>query len=164
MSVTQVKSAMDKLNAEIPNTLNSLDKLIDILIEVDDSTSNLVASPASRLQANLSVLESNIEFIYNMTNVELHIFFREYNTLLSKTIGKIGRLKTTLDVLISESNFMYIMYMLDIGTGKSFKQGNMGNDLKNHITQLVMFRDTLIKLKSDTTINNSNLIIKNNRG
>ena len=164
MSVTQVKSAMDKLNAEIPNTLNSLNNLITILIEVDDSTSNLVASPASRLQENLSVLESNIEFLYNMTNVELHILFREYNALLSKTIGEIGRLKITLDVLISDSKFMYIMYMLDIGTGKFFKQDNMNNDLKNNIPQLVMFRDTLIKLKSDTTINNSNLIIKNNRG
>ena len=164
MSVTQVKSAMDKLNAEFQSTLNSLDNLITILIGVDDSTSNLVASPSSRLKANLSVLKSNIEYLYNMTRVELHIFFREYNESLSKTIVEIDILKTTLDVLISDSKFIYMMYLLDIGTGNFFKHDNMASDLKNNIPQLVMFRETLIKLQSDTTINNSKLIIKNNRG
>ena len=164
MSVTQVKNSMYKLNAEISNTLNSVNNLINILSGVTESTSNLVASPSSRLQANLSALESDIKFLHNMTGVELHILFREYNTLLSKTIVEIGRVETTLDVLISDSKLVYTIYLLIIFMRGFLKHTKRGNDLKNHIPQLVRFRALLIKLQSATTINNSKLIIKNNRG
>ena len=164
MSVTQVKSAMYELNAEISNTLNSVNNLINILSGVTDSTSNLIASPSSRLKANLSVLERDVKFLHNMTGVELHILFREYNTLLSKTIVEIGRVENTLDILISDSKLVYMIQMLIIFMKGFLKRTHRGNDLKNHIPQLVRFRAILIKLQSATTINNNKLIIKNNRG
>ena len=164
MSVTQVKNSMYKLNAEISNTLNSVNNLINILSVSTESTSNLLASPSSRLQANLSVLESDIKFLHSMTGVELHILFRDYNTLLSKTIVEIGRVETTLDILISDSKLVYMIYMLITFMRGFLKITKRGNDLKNHIPQLVRFRAILIKLQSATAINNSKLIIRNNRG
>ena len=164
MSVTQVKNSMHTLNVEISNTLNSVNNLISILSGVTESTSNLIASPSSRLKTNLSVLESDIKFLHNMTGVELHILFRDYNTLLSKTIVEIGKVETTLDVLISDSKLVYMIYLLTIFMRGVLKHTNRGNDLKNHIPKLVRFRTLLTKLKSATTINNSKLIIKNNRG
>ena len=164
MSVTQVKNSMYKLNAEISNTLNSVNNLINILSASTESTSNLLASPSSRLKMNLSVLESDIKFLHSMTGVELHILFRDYNTLLSKTIVEIGRVETTLDVLISDSKLVYMIYMLITFMRGFLKHTQRGNDLKNHIPKLVRFRAILIKLQSATTINNSKLIIKNNRG
>ena len=164
MSVTQVKNGMYKLNAEISNTLNSVNNLINILSASTESTSNLLASPSSRLKMNLSVLESDIKFLHSMTGVELHILFRDYNTLLSKTIVEIGRVETTLDILISDSKLVYMIYLLITFMRGFLKHTKRGNDLKNHIPQLVRFRALLIKLQSATTTNNSKLIIKNNRG
>lgn len=164
MSVTQVKNSMYKLNAEISNTLNSVNNLINVLSGVTESTSNLVASPSSRLKANLSVLESDIKFLHNMTGAELHILFKDYNTLLSKTIVEIGRVETTLDVLISDSKLVYAIYLLIIFMRGFLKHTKRGDSLKTHIPQLVRFRAILTRLQSTTNINNSKLIIKNNRG
>ena len=164
MGVKQVKNSMYKLNTEISTTLNSLNNLISLLNGVTESTSNLVASPSSRLKMNLSMLESNIKFLYNMTSVELHILFREYNRLLSKTITEINRLETSLNELIADSKELYMLYMIDIFM-KGFLEYNMSEqDLKKHIPQLNQFRTILNKLQLDTKTNNSKLIIKNNRG
>lgn len=164
MGVKQVKNSMYKLNTEILTTLNSLNNLISLLNGVTESTSNLVASPSSRLQMNLSMLESDIKFLHNMTGVELHILFREYNRLLSKTITDINRLETSLNELIVDSEELYMLYMLDVAM-EGFLEYNMGEqDLKKHIPQLNQFRTILNKLQLDTKTNNSKLIIKNNRG
>ena len=165
MSVTQVKNSMYKLNAEISNTLNSVNNLINILSVSTESTSNLLASPSSRLQANLSVLESDIKFLHSMTGVELHILFRDYNTLLSKTIVEIGRLKILLDELIEDSRVLFTycifnMYTWAIVSGYY----KVDYNLKKYIPKLLRFREILTRLQSATTINNSKLIIRNNRG
>ena len=164
MGVKQVKNSMYKLNTEISTTLNSLNNLITLLDGVTESTSNLVASPASSLKKNLSMLESDIKFLHYMTGVELHILFREYNILLSKTITDIIKLKTSLIELIVDSKELYTLYMLDLSM-EGFLEYNMSKqDLKKHIPQLNQFRNTLNKLQLDTKTNNSKLIIKNNRG
>lgn len=164
MGVKQVKNSMYKLNTEISTTLNSLNNLISLLNGVTESTSNLVASPSSRLKMNLSMLESDIKFLHNMTGVELHILFREYNRLLSKTITDINRLETSLNELIVDSKELYMLYMIDMAM-EGFLEYNMSEqDLKKHIPQLNQFRTILNKLQLDTKTNNSKLIIKNNRG
>lgn len=164
MGVKQVKNSMYKLNTEISTTLNSLNNLISLLNGVTESTSNLVASPSSRLKMNLSMLESDIKFLHNMTGVELHILFREYNRLLSKTITDINRLETSLNELIVDSKELYMLYMINMFM-KGFLEYNMSEqDLKKHIPQLNQFRTILNKLQLDTKTNNSKLIIKNNRG
>lgn len=163
MGVKQVKNSMYKLNIEISTTLNSLNNLISLLNGVTESTSNLVASPSSRLKMNLSMLESDIKFLHNMTGVELHILFREYNRLLSKTITDINRLETSLNELIVDSKVLYMFYMIDMAM-EGFLEYNMNEqDLKKHIPQLNHFRTILNKLQLDTKTNNSKLIIKNNR-
>ena len=164
MGVKQVKNSMYKLNTEISTTLNSLNNLISLLNGVTESTSNLVASPSSRLKMNLSMLESDIKFLHNMTGFELHILFREYNRLLSKTIADINRLETSLNELIVDSKELYMLYMIDMAM-EGFLEYNMSEqDLKKHIPQLNQFRTILNKLQLDTKTNNSKLIIKNNRG
>ena len=164
MGVKQVKNSMYKLNTEISTTLNSLNNLITLLDGVTESTSNLVASPASSLKKNLSMLESDIKFLHYMTVVELHILFREYNILLSKTITDIIKLKTSLIELIVDSKELYVLYMLDLSM-EGFLEYNMSvQDLKKHIPQLNQFRTLLNKLQLATKTNNSKLIIKNNRG
>lgn len=163
MGVKQVKNSMYKLNTEISTTLNSLNNLISLLNGVTESTSNLVASPASRLKMNLSMLESDIKFLHNMTGVELHILFREYNRLLSKTITDIDRLETSLNELIVDSKELYMLYMIDVSM-EGFLYNMSEQDLKKHIPQLNQFRTILNKLQLDTKTNNSKLIIKNNRG
>lgn len=164
MGVKQVKNSMYKLNTEISTTLNSLNNLISLLNGVTESTSNLVASPSSRLKMNLSMLENDIKFLHNMTGVELHILFREYNRLLSKTITDINRLETSLNELIVDSKELYKLYTLDMSV-EGFLEYNMSEqDLKKHIPQLNQFRTILNKLQLDTKTNNSKLIIKNNRG
>ena len=166
MGVKQVKNSMYKLNTEISTTLNSLNNLISLLNGVTESTSNLVASPSSRLKMNLSMLESDIKFLHNMTGVELHIFFREYNKLLSKTITDIDRLETSLNELIVDSKDVYRSYMIDMSMeGEGFLECIICEQvLKKHIPQLNQFRTILNKLQLDTKTNNSKLIIKNNRG
>ena len=164
MGVKQVKNSMYKLNTEISTTLNSLNNLISLLNGVTESTSNLVASPSSRLKMNLSMLESDIKFLHNMTGVELHILFREYNRLLSKTITDINRLETSLNELIVDSKELYMLYMIDMIMGGFLEYNMSEQDLKKHIPQLNQFRTILNKLQLDTKTNNSKLIIKNNRG
>ena len=164
MGVKQVKNSMYKLNTEISTTLNSLNNLISLLNGVTKSTSNLVASPSSRLKMNLSMLESDIKFLHNMTGVELHILFREYNRLLSKTITDINRLETSLNELIVDSKELYMLYMIDMIMGGFLEYNMSEQDLKKHIPQLNQFRTILNKLQLDTKTNNSKLIIKNNRG
>ena len=164
MGVKQVKNSMYKLNTEISTTLNSLNNLISLLNGVTESTSNLVASPSSRLKMNLSVLESDVKFLHNMTGVELHILFREYNTSLSKTITEIDRLETSLNKLIADSKELYMLYIISMGMGGFLINSMVKQDLKKHIPQLNQFRTILNKLQLDTKTNNSKLIIKNNRG
>jgi hypothetical protein len=164
MGVKQVKNSMYKLNTEISTTLNSLNNLISLLNGVTKSTSNLVASPSSRLKMNLSMLESDIKFLHNMTGVELHILFREYNRLLSKTITDINRLETSLNELIVDSKELYMLYMIDMAMGGFLEYNMSEQDLKKHIPDLNQFRTILNKLQLDTKTNNSKLIIKNNRG
>jgi hypothetical protein len=164
MGVKQVKNSMYKLNTEISTTLNSLNNLISLLNGVTESTSNLVASPSSRLKMNLSMLESDIKFLHNMTGVELHILFREYNRLLSKTITDINRLETSLNELIVDSKELYMLYMINMFMGGFLEYNMSEQDLKKHIPQLNQFRTILNKLQLDTKTNNSKLIIKNNRG
>ena len=164
MGVKQVKNSMYKLNTEISTTLNSLNNLISLLNGVTESTSNLVASPSSRLKMNLSMLESDIKFLHNMTGVELHILFREYNRLLSETITDINRLETSLNKLIADSIELYIIYMISMGMGFILISTMIERNIKKHIPQLKQFKTILNKLQLDTTTNNSKLIIKNNRG
>lgn len=164
MGVKQVKNSMYKLNTEISITLNSLNNLISLLNGVTESTSNLVASPSIRLKMNLSMLESDIKFLHNMTGVELHILFREYNRLLSKTITDINRLETSLNELIVDSKVLYMFYMIDMVMEGFLEYDMSEQDLKKHIPQLNQFRNILNKLQLDTKTNNSKLIIKNNRG
>ena len=165
MSVTQVKNSMNKLNAELSNTLNSVNNLISVVNSGTVTTSVIVISPSNRLKASLSVLESDIKVLNNMTSVELHILFKEYNTLLSKTIGEIGRLKTLLDKLIEDSKVLFTyciinMYAWAIVSGYY----RVDYNLKQYIPKLVEFRAILTRLQSATNINNSKLIIRNNRG
>lgn len=165
MSVTKVKNSMSKLNAELSNTLNSVNNLISIVNSGTVTTSVIVISPSNRLKASLSVLESDIKVLNNMTGVELHILFKEYNTLLSKTIVEIGRLKTLLDKLIEDSKVLFTfciinMYAWAIVSGYYAVDYN----LKQYIPKLVEFRAILTRLQSATNINNSKLIIRNNRG
>lgn len=178
MSVRAVKNSMHKLNAQISSTLNSVNNLISILNGPTGNTIDLVPSASNRLKANLSVLESNAKTLHKMTADELHIFFREYNTLLSKTIVETSRMKTMLDVLVSDSKMVYILFTLLIFMTGVFRQANstsisirvvtkekwIGPNLKRHIPKLVRFREKLVKLQSATTVNNNKLIIKNNRG
>ena len=164
MGVKQVKNSMYKLNTEISTTLNSLNNLISLLNGVTESTSNLVASPSSRLKMNLSMLERDVKFLHNMTGVELHIFFREYNRLLSKTITDINKLETSLNELIVDSKELYMLYMINMAMGGFLEYNMSEQDLKKHIPQLNQFRTILNKLQLDTKTNNSKLIIKNNRG
>ena len=165
MSVTQVKNSMNKLNAELSNTLNSVNNLINTVNSGTVTTSTIVVSPSNRLRLNLYALERDIKYLHNMTGVELHILFKEYNTLLSKTIVEIGRLKILLDELIEDSKVLFTyciinMYAWAIVSGYY----KVDYNLKKYIPKLVEFRTILTKLQSDTTINNSKLIIKNNRG
>ena len=156
---------MSKLNVELSNTLNSLNNLISVVNSGTVTTSVIVISPSNRLKASLSVLERDIKVLHNMTGAELHIFFKEYNTLLSKTIGEIGRLKTLLDKLIEDSKALFTyciinMYAWAIVSGYY----SVDYNLNQYIPKLLEFRSILIKLQSATNINNSKLIIKNNRG
>ena len=113
---------------------------------------------------NLSMLESDIKFLHNMTGVELHILFREYNSLLSNTITDINKVETSLNELIVDSKELYMLHMIDMAM-EGFLEYNMSEqDLKKHIPQLNQFRNILNKLQLDTKTNNSKLIIKNNRG
>ena len=165
MSVTKVKNSMSKLNAELSNTLNSVNNLISIVNAGTVTTSTIVVSPSNRLRLNLYALERDIKYLHNMTGVELHILFKEYNTLLSKTIGEIGRLKTLLSELIEDSRVLFTfcifnMYALAIIE----RYYAVDYNLKKYIPKLVEFRTILTRLQSSTTTNNSKLIIRNNRG
>ena len=165
MSVTQVKNSMNKLNAELSNTLNSVNNLISVVNGGTVTTSTIVVSPSNRLRLNLSALERDIKYLHNMTGVELHILFKEYNTFLSNTIVEIGRLKILLDELIESSRVLFTycifnMYAWAIVEGYY----KIDYDLKKYIPKLSEFRTTLTRLQSDTTTNNSKLIIRNNRG
>lgn len=165
MSVTQVKNSMNKLNAELSNTLNSVNNLISIVNGGTVTTSTIVVSPSNRLRLNLSVLERDIKYLHNITGVELHILFKEYNTFLSNTIVEIGRLKILLDELIEDSRVLFTfciinMYAWAIVSGYY----KVDYNLKKYIPKLVEFRAILTRLQSATTTNNSKLIIRNNRG
>lgn len=165
MSVTQVKNSMNKLNAELSNTLNSVNNLISTVNAGTVTTSTIVVSPSNRLRLNLYTLERDIKYLLNMTGAELHIFFRDYNTLLSKTIVEIGRMETVLNELIEDSRVLFTfcilnMYAWAIVSGYY----KVDYNLKKYIPKLVEFRTILTRLQSDTNINNSKLIIKNNRG
>ena len=165
MSVTQVKNSMSKLNAELSNTLNSVNNLISVVNAGTVTTSTIVVSPSNRLRLNLYALERDIKYLHNMTAVELHILFKEYNTLLSKTIVEIGRVKKLLAELIEDSRVLFTfciinMYAWAIVSGYY----KVDYDLKKYIPKLVEFRAILTRLQSDTNINNSKLIIRNNRG
>ena len=165
MSVTQVKNSMSKLNAELSNTLNSVNNLISTVNSGTVTTSTIVVSPSNRLRLNLSVLERDIKYLHNMTGVELHILFKEYNTLLSKTIVEIGRLKTLLDKLIEDSRVLFTYCIINMYAW-AIVEGyyKIDYNLKKYIPKLVEFRAILTRLQSETNINNSKLIIKNNRG
>ena len=164
MGVKQVKNSMYKLNTEISTTLNSLNNLISSLNGVAESTTNLVASHSSKLKMNLSMLESNIKILHNITEVELHILFREYNILLSKTITEINRLETSLYELVVDSVKEYMLYMLYKSMEDILEYSMSDQDFKKYIPQLNQFKTILKKLQLDTNTNNSKLIIKNNRG
>lgn len=168
MSVRKVKNSMNKLNMLTSKTLNSLNNLINMLSWGTVNTNDLITRHANRLANNLSVLERDIEHLYSMTSEELHIFFRNYNSLLSKTIVEIGDIETKLDKLISDSE---VEPSIEVLISDRVVNGTLllqvffiGVDLKPYIPQLVRFKATLIKLQSETTNNNNNLIIKNNRG
>ena len=164
MGVKQVKNSMYKLNTEISTTLNSLNNFISLLNGVNESDSIVVARHTSRLKMNLSMLESDIKFLHNMTRVELHILFRGYNTFLSRTITESNRLETSLNELKVDSLTLYMWYILNMSMGGTLKYNMSKQDLKKHIPKLNQFRTILNKLQSDTNTNNSKLIIKNNRG
>ena len=165
MSVTQVKNSMNKLNAELSNTLNSVNNLISVVNGGTVTTSTIVVSPSNRLRLNLYALERDIKYLHSMTGVELHILFKEYNTLLSKTIVEIGRIKILLGELIESSRVLFTyclfnMYAWAIVEGYY----KIEYDLRKYIPKLSEFRTTLTRLQSATTTNNSKLIIRNNRG
>lgn len=168
MSVRKVKNSMNKLNRLTSKTLNSLNNLINMLSWETGNTNDLITRQANRLANNLSVLERGIEYLYSMTSEELHIFFRNYNAMLSKTIVEIGDIETKLDELIYDSE---VKPSIEVLISDRVVNGTIhllvffiGVDLKQYIPQLVRFKATLIKLQSETTINNNKLIIKNNRG
>ena len=165
MSVTQVKNSMNKLNAELSNTLNSVNNLISTVNAGTVTTSTIVVSPSNRLRLNLSTLERDIKYLHNMTADELHIFFKEYNTLLSKTIVEIGRLKILLGELIEDSRVLFTFCIINMYAW-AIVEGyyKVDYNLKKYIPQLVEFRTILTRLQSVTNINNSKLIIRNNRG
>ena len=165
MSVTQVKNSMYKLNAEISNTLNSVNNLISTVNMGTVNTSTIVVSPSNRLRLNLYALERDIKYLHSMTGVELHILFKEYNTLLSKTIVEIGRVKKLLAELIEDSRVLFTFCIINMYALAIIERYyDVDYDLKKYIPQLMRFRAILTRLQSDTNLNNSKLIIKNNRG
>ena len=165
MSVTKVKNSMSKLNAEISNTLNSVNNLISTVNMGTVNTSTIVVSPSNRLRLNLYALERDIKYLHSMTGVELHILFKEYNTLLSKTIVEIGRVKKLLAELIEDSRVLFTFCIINMYALAIIERYyDVDYDLKKYIPQLMRFRAILTRLQSDTNLNNSKLIIKNNRG
>lgn len=165
MSVTQVKNSMNKLNAELSNTLNSVNNLISTVNAGTVTTSTIVVSPSNRLRLNLYALERDITYLHSMTGVELHILFKEYNTLLSKTIVEIGSLKNLLAELIEDSRVLFTFCIINMYALAIIERYyEVDYDLKKYIPQLMRFRAILTRLQSDTNLNNSKLIIRNNRG
>ena len=165
MSVTQVKNSMNKLNAELSNTLNSVNNLISIVNSGTVTTSVIVISPSNRLNASLAVLERDIKYLHSITGVELHILFKEYNTLLSETIVEIGRLKILIYELIESSRVLFTYCLINMYAWAIISSYyKIEYDLKKYVPKLVRFREILTRLQSATTTNNSKLIIRNNRG
>lgn len=163
-SVRIVKSKMNVLGTNISNTSNSLNNLITLLQGITESTSRLISSPTDKLISDLKTFREGLRGLYNITRVELDVFFQDYNSTCNKVLNMIEPLIVDLQKLKLTSKTLYLLYLIDIAMGGFLKYNLSEEDLKKHIPMIRRFLNEIKILKEKTIYNNNKLIIKNNRG
>ena len=161
MGVKQVKNSMNKLNIDVNNAINSLNSLMSVLSSVSIETTNSLHTPISRTFRDLDNLNSSIKEVYKITSVELHIFFKQYNTLLANSETYILQGAYDLTDLYTISKTYDYVYQLYLSTEFVLYVGYDEKYLTDYLSDLRTLKNKLEQIKQETIINNNKLIIKN---
>ena len=163
-NVRTVKSQMNVLNSTIQVTNNSINNVLSTVDSVNDSNCNSVIPPCEKLLNDLGNLQSILSRVYSLTSAELHIFFEEYNREMNENILLINQVIPNIVELMAGVLILHGLYLMSMAMEGFLKYDLSMSEFEGFVFPI---RDLSLKLQllnQSTMMNNSKLIIKNNRG
>lgn len=160
MSVGVIKSELTRFQSELQNCITQCDNLIHVLNGVTTGTSNTVLTPVSKLTQSIEKQGNLLNSLYTDCVTELHIFFREYNSMLSKLKKSNARVKSKIKELEETAKDLYLLVLVDCSIEGFLEYYLSERDLKAFTPEIVRYKNELFKLQFETQKRNKNLIVK----
>lgn len=160
MSVGVIKSELTRFQSELQNCITQCDNLIHVLNGVTIGTSNRVLTPVSTLTQSIEKQGNLLNSLYTDCVTELHIFFREYNSMLSKLKKSNARVKSKIKELKETAYELHLLVLIDYSIEWFLEYDLSEQDLKAFTPEIVRYKNELFKLQFETQKRNKNLIVK----
>lgn len=157
MSIRAVKNNMYQSYSSCTILENNLSQLISILNSVDDSSANIVSQYISTIDYTMNTVKRNFERMLQLNEIELHIFFSEFNDKTSDMIFKLNMLSKDLKTLSELATELYTLYKLAESMEFFLEYSLSANDLKRFIPSIVRVKNELQLFKMMIDVNNRKL-------
>lgn len=158
MSISAVKKNMYQSYSSCTQLENNLSQLINILRSVDDSNAYIVSQYISTVKYTMNTVKRNFDKMLHLNRVELHIFFREFNSKTSNTIYKLNTLSNELNSLSLKANELYTLYKLAKSMEFFLKYFLNANSLRRFIPNISRTKNDLQVFKRMIDDHNKKLI------
>lgn len=160
MSVGVIKSELTRFQSDLQNCITNCDSLIHTLNGVTTATSNTVATPVTTLTQAIEKQGYLLNTLYQDCVTELHIFFKQYNSMLSNMKESNTRVKTSIAELKATASTLYELYLIDCAM-EGFLEYNLSEkDLKIYTPEIVRYKNELFRVQLETQKRNNDLIVK----
>jgi len=112
MNIWVVKNNMYQSYSSCGSLESDLSQLIDILNSVEVDNAYIVSEYISVIDYTLSTVKRDLEIMLQVNEVELHIFFSEFNSKTSEMIYELDALSSELNSLSLMADELYMQYTL----------------------------------------------------
>lgn len=160
MSVGSIKRLLNGYQVELQRCITACNSLIQKLNGVKDWTSNTICLEVSSLKREIDKQGNHLRTLSIHTKKELHIFFKEYNTELTRQTERNKQIKNNLTKLDSLAKEVYDLCMLSFSMECFLKYNVHANDLRKYTPLINQYKNELIKLQLETRKRNQELIQK----